>query len=161
MAHHFLPDENGNTKRPDAINVLGLLTFVNTGLFIVIYGIGLLGMLAVQQMSLTDFQALFQEGAFTMMPEESRAMIDVIVPVLYYHGAALMGIYMMRTVLRLIGAIGIWRGKKKGFYLYAGAQLIGLFAPHIILPWQFLGFMGPLLTVAVTATYGRHIKRMI
>ena len=36
---HFLPDEAGETKRPDLISALGLLTFINTGIFILVYGI--------------------------------------------------------------------------------------------------------------------------
>jgi hypothetical protein len=157
---NFLPDSNGSTKRPDVINVLGLLTFANTGLFILVYGISMLGMIGVQQMPLSEFNAFFQEGAMKMLPEQDRAMLDVLVPVLHRHGAALMGIYLLRTVLRLAGAIGIWRGRKKGFYLYAGAQLLGIFAPHIFLPWQFLGVAGPLLAVAVTAIYGKQLSRL-
>jgi hypothetical protein len=43
----YLPDASGSTKRPDLISVLGILTFINTGLFILIYLLGMLGMTAV------------------------------------------------------------------------------------------------------------------
>lgn len=160
MAATFLPDTSGSTKRPDVLTVLGILTFINTGLFTLIYGIGLLGMLQVQQMPYADFLAIFQEGAMKFMPEEDVELLELVIPVLHASGAALMGIYLLRTVLRLLGAIGIWRGRKTGFYLYSAAQLLGIFAPHLILPWELLGVAGPVLTVAVTALYGSQLKRL-
>ena len=160
MATQFLPDANGSTKRPDVLTVLGILTFINAGLFILIYGIGALGMLQVQQMPLEDFEAIFQQGAMQYMSAEDIELLENFVPILYNSGAVLMLIYLGRTVLRLLGGIGMWRGKKTGFYLYAAAQLLGIFAPHLILPWELLGVMGPIMTVAVTAVYGSQLKRL-
>ena len=160
MATHFLPDANGSTKRPDVISVLGILTFLNAGLFILIYGIGALGMLQVRQMPLADFEAIFQQGAMQYMSAEDNALLERFIPILYNSGALLMLIYLLRTALRLVGAIGLWRGRKTGFYVYAAAQLLGIFAPHLILPWEMLGVAGPIMTVVVTAVYGSQLKRL-
>lgn len=160
MASEFLPDDTGRTKRPDVISVLGLLTFINTGIFILVYLFGVFGMLAVQEMPADEFGQLMHDAAGKYMPEEQMFMVDEIARVIHASGFALMIIYLLRTIARLIGAIGMWRGKKNGFYLYAGAQLIGLFAPHIFLPWSLLGVFGPLMTVAITATYGSQLKRL-
>jgi hypothetical protein len=54
----------------------------------------------------------------------------------------------------------LWRGRRSGFHLYAGAQLLGLFLPHVILPLSLLGFFGPLMTVGITALYGSQYKRL-
>ncbi|MBL7952750.1 MAG: hypothetical protein JNM62_13645 [Flavobacteriales bacterium] len=160
MTSAFLPDESGSTKRPDVISVLGLLTFINTGFFSLIYLIGMFGMMAVQQMPMDEFMQLLHDGAGKYMQEEQMFMLDEIAHVMHSSGVALMLVYLLRSLLRLVGAIGIWRGRKSGFYLYAGAQLVGLFAPHIFLPWSLLGVFGPLMTVAVTATYGSQLKRL-
>ena len=160
MATSFLPDANGSTKRPDVLSALGILTFINTGLFILIYGIGMMGMFQVQQMPLEDFEASLKEGPMKYMSADDTEMYQRFITILYNSGAALMLIYFVRTVLRLIGAIGMWRGKKKGFYLYATVQLLGIFAPHLILPWEMLGVGGPIMTVIVTAVYGSQLKRM-
>lgn len=156
----FQPDSNGSTARPQLIQVLGVLTFINSGFFLLVYAIGVLGMFGLQQMPLEEVQRLFEEGGMKYMPEESREILDSIVPLFHAHGAALMGIYLVRTLLRLIGAIGIWKGKRSGFHLYAGAQLLGIFAPHLILPWSLLGVFGPLMTIAMTAAYGSQLKRL-
>ena len=157
---HFLPDDAGETKRPDLINVLGILTFINAGVFILIYAIGLIGMVGVSQMPVDEFVTLVMDAAGTYLPDEGKEQFDAIARILHASGTTLMLIYLLRTVARLMGAIGIWRGKRSGFYLYAGAQLVGLFLPHIVLPWSLLGTFGPLMTVAITALYGSQLKRL-
>lgn len=160
MATYFLPDESGSTKRPDVISVLGLLTFINTGLFLLIYPIGMLGMMAVGRMPVEEFIQLMYDSAGKYMPEEEMFRLDEMAHILHGSGVLLMGILFVRTLCRLLGAIGMWQGRKNGFYLYAGAQLIGLFVPHLILPWSYLGVFGPLMAVAVTAIYGSQLKRL-
>ncbi len=157
---HFLPDEAGETKRPDLITALGILTFINTGFFILIYGIGLLGMLGVSQMPVEEFLRIVEESMSSYMPSERFDEMEGLVRILHASGVQLMLIYLLRTVLRLIGAIGLWRGRQSGFHLYAGAQLLGLFLPHVILPLSLLGFFGPLMTVGITALYGSQYKRL-
>jgi hypothetical protein len=156
-----LPDESGSTKRPDVISVLGLFTFINCGLFIIVYLFGMFGMLAVGKMPLDEFTKLMEEaGANYMLQEDQQAMLGDIAAILHASGVMLMLIFLLRTVARLIGAIGIWRDRKQGFYIYAGAQLAGLFVPFLVLPLSYLGVFGPLMTVAVTALYGSQLKRM-
>lgn len=159
MASHFLPDEQGSTERPGLIFGLGIFSFINTGLFLLAYGLGIFGMLALQQMPLEEVSSVFDQVR-ALMPEGDAEQVDAIVPILHANGALLMGILFVRTLLRLIGAVGIWRGRKSGFHLYAAAQLLGIFAPHIVLPWSMLGIMGPLLAVITTAAYGSQLKRM-
>lgn len=142
------------TGRPQLITNLGILTFINTGFFVLVYGMGVLGMAGVQSMPRDEFDSIVQPqlDRYFSGPqmEDALLMMDVV----YQHGFALMGILFLRTLLRLAGALGMWRGRMWGFYLYAFAQLASIFAPHLILPWKFLGLGGPLVAVAMTALYG-------
>ncbi|MCC6541921.1 MAG: hypothetical protein IT225_06845 [Flavobacteriales bacterium] len=156
----FLPDESGSTERPDLIQVLGSITFVNTGLFMALYSLMFLSMLVLRQMPVDEFVASISDSAALYLPKENLGEMESIARLLHAHGVLLMAIYLARTVLRFIGALGMWRGRRSGFHLYAAAQFVGLFAPHIVLPWSMLGVFGPLLTVAVTAMYGSQLKRM-
>jgi hypothetical protein len=156
----FLPDADGNTKRPDVISVLGILTFINTGAFILIYLIGLFGMSVIAQMPVDEFVEVMNEGAGKYLEAEQHDMLEELARILHGSGVMLMIIYLVRSVARFVGAMGIWKGRKMGFYIYAGAQLIGLFLPHMILPWSFLGIFGPLMTVGMTAIYGSQLKRL-
>lgn len=160
MATHFLPDETGSTKRPDVISVLGILTFLNTGLFILMYLVMLLVFVGASRMPEQEFVALFVDAAKQYVSGDDLERMEGLIRVFHAHGVVLMAIYLTRTVGRLVGALGIWRGRKSGFHIYAVAQLVGLFAPHIFLPWELLGVFGPVLAVAVTAVYGSQLKRM-
>ncbi|MCB9164000.1 MAG: hypothetical protein H6592_06155 [Flavobacteriales bacterium] len=157
---YFLPDENGNTARPELIKVLGPFTFVNTGIFMLLYALMILAMLGLRQAPEEEFVAMVNESAARFLPEDGIAEMEAIARIFHEHGVLLMGIYLVRTVARFIGALGIWRGRRSGFHLYAAAQLVGLFAPHLILPWSMLGVFGPMLTVGMTAAYGSQLKRM-
>lgn len=156
----YLPDASGSTKRPDLISVLGILTFINTGLFILIYLLGMLGMTAMGRIPLEEFVQLMNDAAAQYLQGDQAAMLEEMAVILHSSGVTLMLIFLVRTVVRLIGMVGIWKGQKNGFYLYAGAQLVGLFAPLLVLPASFLGVFGPLMTVAVTALYGSQLKRL-
>jgi hypothetical protein len=150
----FLPDEQGRTGRPPLITSLGLLSFINCGLFILLYGLGALAMLMVQRMPLDEYQALMeaQMSAF-VGSEDQRALVEQLAALLHASGLLLMLILLVRT-------IGMWRGCKSGFHIYAAAQLLGIFAPHLVLPWSMLGFFGPLAAVATTALYGTQLKHL-
>lgn len=156
---HFLPDDTGSTKRPDLIATLGVLTFINAGVFTLLYALGILVMLAVRTMPMEDYTAMMVENA-SWLPEESRGAMESMSVLLYESGAVLMLILFMRTVLRLIGAMGMWKGRRWGFHVYAAAQLGGIFAPHLVLPWAMLGMLAPLLAVGMTALYGTQLKRL-
>ncbi|MEZ4756735.1 MAG: hypothetical protein R2817_07905 [Flavobacteriales bacterium] len=159
MPTHFLPDEEGNTQRPELINVLGVLSFINTGLFLLFYALGALGMLALGQLPLEEFMMQVRDSA-KWLNEEQFTQMEQLMRILHGHGAGLMGLLWLRTLLRLLGTIGIWRGYRSGFHLYAAAQLGGIFLPHLILPLAYLGVGGPLMAVAVTALFGTQYKRL-
>lgn len=157
---YFLPDENGNTTRPELIKVLGPFSFVNTGFFMILYGMMVMAMMVIREMPAEEFVAMIRESAERFMPGEEMDEMESIARIFHANGVLLMSIYFVRTLARFIGMLGIWRGRRSGFHLYAVAQLVGLFAPHLVLPWSMLGFFGPLLTVGMTALYGSQLKRM-
>ncbi len=157
----FLADATGSTKRPDLVSVVGIFTFINTGLFGLLYLFALFGMMAVSKMPVDEFVQLIRDAMSSYpLPSEQTDAMEQMAVLFHASGVPLMLIYVVRTVARLVGAVGMWRGRKMGFYIYAAAQLVGLFAPHVILPWSMLGVFGPLMTVGITALYGSQLKRM-
>lgn len=160
---NFLPDEMGQTRRPGLVSILGILTFINTGIFILLYGLGLLGTAGLKSVPLEEFEATVQEAMapYTAnMSEEDLAEMDRIIPIIYNSGALLCGLLLLRTILRLVGALGMWKGRKSGFYTYALAQIAGIFLPLLVLPMSFVGFWGPVFALGMTAAYGSQLKRM-
>src|SRR5690606_14336128 len=78
--------------------------------------------------------------------------------ILHTSGVLLFVILFLRTAVRLVGVIMMHKRMLNGFYVYAAAQLIGLFAPFIVLPWSMFGIFGPLMVVVMVALYGTQRK---
>ncbi len=163
MPTHFLPDATGRTERPGVIAVFGLLSFINCGIFLIVYALVAMAMVAFQSMPLEEVTAAMHEGMAQysgMFSEEQLAQVDEIVPILHANGVTVLLLLLGRTVARLIGAIGIWKGRRSGYFTYATAQVAGIFLPHLVLPLKYLGIFGPLMAVAMCVIYGTQLKRM-
>jgi uncharacterized membrane protein (DUF2068 family) len=141
-------------QRPRLIRDLGIVSFVNTGLFTVLYGMGLLFAAGVQQMPYADYEAMMLPQMQLLAGGEPDAVMLEMMGILHAHGTALMAIMLLRTLARLVGVVGMWNGRQWGFPVYAVAQLAGIFLPHVVLPWKFLGLFGPLMSIGMTALYG-------
>lgn len=153
----------GNTERPGLISALGVMSFANTGLFLLIYGLGLLAMAGVQSVPYEEFVAKANDAIgpyLSNMSEEEAATLPDMLDLIYHSGALLCGLLLLRTAIRFIGVLGMWKGRRSGFFTYAVAQLGGIFLPHLVLPFKYMGFFGPLLAVVFTALYGTQLKRM-
>lgn len=163
MPAQYQPDGTGSTARPTVISVLGLLSFINTGAFLLIYGLGWVAMSAVGSIPYDEFAAQAEEAIAPLrdgMPEADQAELDTLLPLLHENGALLLAMLFLRTIARLIGTIGIWRAKRSGFHIYAAAQIIGIFLPMVVLPWSHIGVFGPLMAVGMTAAFGSQLKRL-
>ncbi len=156
----FLPDANGDTSRPQLLSFLGVIGFINTGFFGLLYAFGVPAMMILAQMPFDEYYGLFSAQMTTASMDIGTEELRWFAEMLHEHGTVLMLILLARTVVRFFGILGMWRGKKMGFHLYAGGQLVGIFAPHIILPLSLLGMGGPLLAVGMTALYGTQAKRL-
>ena len=157
----FLPDEQGRTDRPPLITSLGVLSFINCGFFTLMYAMGAMAMLAVQAMPVDEYKHMMDDQmARWAFPEDQRSYLAQAAELFHHSGLVLMLLLLARTVARLVGTIGMWRGRRMGFHIYAAAQLIGIFLPHLVLPLSMLGFAGPLCAVATTALYGTQVKRL-
>lgn len=156
---HFAPDDTGSTKRPDLYSILGILGYINTIFFLLVYLVLIPGAMVVQEMPLEELQALFEE-AMASLPDEQAGQMTEMVEILHSSGLLLAVIYFVRTLFRLFGIIGLWRGRRMGFMIYASAQIIGIFLPHIVLPLKYLGIFGPLMALGMCAAYYSQYKRL-
>lgn len=149
-----MPDMPAGTLR-----TLCIASFVNTGLFLVIYGLGVLSMAAVRDIPYEEYESLFLDRVAAFADPALRGEVEEVLLLMHQHGVLLMMILFARTALRFYGALGMWRGRPNGFHIYAFAQLVGIFAPHLVLPWKFLGIGGPVAAVVITAWYGSLVRK--
>jgi hypothetical protein len=145
-------------QRPRLIRDLGIVSFLNTGFFAFLYGVGMLFSVGIQQMPYTEFEAGMRPQLELYSGGEDIGPMLEMMAIYHAHGVALMALLFLRTVARLVGVWGLWNGRTWGFHVYAAAQLAGIFLPHLILPWKMLGLGGPLLAIGMTALYGTQRK---
>jgi len=146
-----------NEKAP-MLKQLLTLSFINIGAFVVFYSIGLIGMLGIKQLTFDEFVATVKPQIELLGGYDALPGVEQLTRLIYEQGAMLMGILLLRTVVRGIGVYLIHHGRKHGFMVYATAQLVGIFLPHLVLPWAYLGFFGPLASVSMTALYGSILR---
>lgn len=145
-------------KRPRLIRDLGVLSFLNTGFFMLLYGLMLISAPVVQRMPYADLEASMLPQLKAWSGEGGDDVAIEMLHLLHESGVALMGLLFLRTAARLVGVLGLWNGRHWGFSVYASAQLAGIFLPFVVLPWKFLSLGGPLLAMGMTALYGTQRK---
>ena len=144
-------------EKPTMLPVLLVISYINTGFFLLVYLIGILGMFALQSMPYEEFQGAIEEQ-MANLPQSEEMNMEELFLILHTSGVLLFVILFLRTAVRLVGVIMMHKRMLNGFYVYAAAQLIGLFAPFIVLPWSMFGIFGPLMVVVMVALYGTQRK---
>ncbi|PWL24751.1 MAG: hypothetical protein DCO96_13200 [Fluviicola sp. XM-24bin1] len=127
-----------SAKRPAFLTVLCILTFIGSGLSALIY---LLATIAFGVVG----------GMFESIPG-----MDVFADA----GMAFFAIYFVLAAVSLFGAIQMWKLKKNGFYMYAGANVVGFLLPMFMIegmPFNVMGFVFLALWITL---YGLNLKHM-
>jgi len=120
-------------ERPTFLTVLCVLTFIGSGL----------GVLGGISMSL---------GMGAMMAA-IPGMEDVSAG-----GTTYFALGTVLAAASLFGAIQMWKLKKMGFFIYAGASVLGIIAPLIFgLPFSAMGAIFPILFIVL---YYLNVKHM-
>lgn len=123
------------TVRPPTLTRLCVLSFINQG---VVFPVYLLGFLASFSLPDTDPQ-MMRDTAATLykgfVPDISEEQMDQVfrfLDLLREHGVALMGVFAMRTAVRFVGILRMWKLHGDGFHIYTSAQLLGVLVPMLI-----------------------------
>jgi hypothetical protein len=110
----FVNDLKKEPARPQFLSVLCVLTFIWSGLVILVY--------ALFSMCLT----FSEETANTFVEKmtESNPTINISDPVEFCHQIGMVGLLgLLAKICTLVGAIMMWRLNKIGFFLYVIAEL--------------------------------------
>ncbi|MBA3665558.1 MAG: hypothetical protein H0W61_15330 [Bacteroidetes bacterium] len=132
--------------RPTFLTVLCILSFIAAGLSIFAYigAIALVGMASAASSTL-DAMAT-NAGATTTYTGPSAGVIWAYVIVGF-----------VTTLAALYGVIQMWKLKKMGFFLYAGASVVSM-----IMGFVYPGFsiMGVALPIIFIVLYGLNLKHL-
>ncbi len=146
-------------EEPTLLPVLIVLSYINTILAIVIYVLMLLFAFMVRGLPHDEFQARIDEAMEQFQgQEEALLMIGQYMEIFYASGILWAFLLLARSIARLVGVILMHRRRMMGFHVYVGAQVLGLFAPLIILPWEMFGIFGALMVALMIGLYGSQRK---
>lgn len=146
----------GAAKRPTLLTVLCILSFVAAGFSIIGGGLGLAAGAAVESGALSDLAA--QSGDADAMAQMEEAMGQVEEATGGVSLTTLFGVGLVLTIIGLVGVIMMWKLKKTGFYVYTGAQVLGIVVP--------MAMGGPfslwttVFSVLFVVLYGMNLKHM-
>ncbi len=141
-------------KRPTFLTVLCILSFIAAGIGVVASILGYVGMQAAENMGMSLSNSMEGMEGMQSMPGMEDAMSMMT------HAKTLLIVGIVVTLIALYGVIQMWKQKKMGFYIYTGAQLLGIIVPIVIAGMAAFSTMGVLFSVAFIVMYGLNLKHM-
>ena len=108
-------NENPTPERPDFLKIICILSFVASGLMIIVYALGTMAL----SLSAGTIEEIWPQMT------ASYPQFEDVDGVEFFHQVGMMSVYgLIANIFSLIGVIMMWRLEKIGFYLYVVAELI-------------------------------------
>lgn len=128
------PSTTGNATRPGMLTVLCILSFIANGLGLLIL-----------------FLLLVAAGTISsLLPDSLSSM--------FAGGTTQTIVSLIGCAAAFYGVLQMWSLKKMGFYIYTGAQLLGLIAP-LMFGGEF-SVMGAIFAALFIVLYYLNLKHM-
>ena len=111
---------------------LCVASFINQGVVFPLYLSGILLAYVMHGMPLEEVRNLVATTYSNWLPPDRLEAMQTYVGSLREHGVALMSIFAARTLVRFVGTLRMWQGRKDGFHIYTSAQLLGMLVPMLV-----------------------------
>ncbi len=134
--------ETPTKKRPALLTVLCILSFIGSGLSVLVYLLLLIG-----------------AGTFLSFLGNVPGFGDAMAESGAGGGMAYLAITLVLNAGTLTGAIMMWGLKKLGFWIYAGAFVLQFILPMIMVSGKFSIF-GLIIMALFITLYGINLKHM-
>lgn len=157
-----MTDPNTTGKRPTLLTVLCILSFVWTGFSIIGGGVGYVGLKMISSGTLEEMVAQTgDQNALKQLEDAQAKLAETGLTAAQLENLTLIGVAL--SVVALIGVVMMWRLKRKGFLVYAIAQVASIISPLLLggkldMSASGIFFMG--LTVLFVILYGTQTKHM-
>ncbi len=134
-------------KRPVFLTVLCILSFIAAGFAVFGY---------ITVITLMGAATALTSGMEAMEGMEGMSALTAATP-----SAGMTWAYVIvgfvTTILALIGVLKMWKLKKQGFMIYAGASIVSLIMSIV---YSGFGVFGAVITVAFIVMYYLNVKHM-
>ena len=114
----------------------------------------------MQGMPAEEVRGLITSTYSSWLPPDRLEAMQGYVSALREHGVPLMTIFAARTLVRFLGTLRMWNGKKDGFHIYTSAQLLGMLVPMLVAGPGTLNFLGFLLAINWSYLYFTQRKAL-
>jgi len=144
MSEETQSTESGAAKRPVFLTVLCILSFIAAGFAIFGY-IGVITVMGAASVALSGLEGMEgMEAVASAGPSVGMTWAYIIVG-------------FLTTIVALIGVIKMWKLKKQGFMLYAGASIVSAIMGVV---YSGLNIVGLVITVGFIVLYYLNVKHM-
>lgn len=149
-------------QRPTLLTVVCILSFIWCGVAVIGGGLGYLGMKMMTSGALEEM--VEQSGDANAIGQVEKAQAELAakgVDAAQLANIMLAGIGL--TIVVLVGVIMMWKLKRTGFFIYTGAQLLGVVLPVLMgsrLETSISGMMMTGLTILFIVLFGLNLKHM-
>ncbi|HEY1038589.1 MAG TPA: hypothetical protein VGF30_04250 [Bacteroidia bacterium] len=151
----------GAPQRPGFLKVLCILTFIGSGIAIVMSVLAYLAVAALHKIGAGLSNAAMEmnpEGVTAEGQQAMEQMGNAMTNAYINLGAGILG-----AILCLVGAIMMWKLKKTGFYVYVFGQVVAMAVPFIFPIAEGaggMGVIGMILPIAFIVMYGLNLKHL-
>lgn len=134
-------------KRPAFLTVICILSFVGIG-FAVLGYIGAFALLGMAESAMSSMEGMAEEMGATVTTGPSTGVIWAYIVVGF-----------LTAIVSLIGVLQMWKLKKMGFTLYAGATVVGMIM-GIVYAGVAASIVGIIISIGFIVMYGLNLKHM-
>ena len=137
-----MAEETSNKKRPALLTVLCILSFIGSGLSVLMWLLFIVGI-----------------GSFLGFLENIPGFSEAMAGSGAGAGKAIMLLILVLNAGTLAGAIMMWQLKKLGFWIYSGAFVLQFIVPLILMGQKF-GIFGFVIMALFITLYALNLKHM-
>ena len=141
--------------RPEFLKILCILSFICSGLMILLYAIGTVTLAINEEMIAGVWDKVV----------ESNPQFENVNPTDFFHEFGMVCLYcLIANIFSLVGVIMMWRLEKIGFFIYAVAELATNFISLNMETGQEKSFVGTIFVVVIDLVfivlYALNLKHM-
>jgi hypothetical protein len=146
-------------KRPQFLNVLCILSYIGTGIGIIM-GIYHLATAGAAQASVEMLDNMAGDDMSAIPGMES--MMDGAIAAAKY-AYVLAAVEIVANLMCLFGVMQMWKMKKMGYYVYVLGQLVAIITPIVLVGGGLFGgimIVMAIFPIAFIIMYGLNLKHM-
>ncbi len=147
--------------RPAGLTRLCVMSFIDQGLFLLLYILGIPAAIVLKNTDADQVNAMVERFYSGLLEPEQIQAATRTVEMMRDHGVALMSVLALRTLVRFIGTLRMWRLHWKGFHIYTTAQLLGLLVPMLIAGSELFTPLSLIIVLGWCYLYWNHRRAMV